>query len=105
MDQASFEILIDVLASESDAGDETDCFAFFASLPAGDFDSHHLWRGPIRELVSLVGEGRYHYTPTNWWAADRSWFVLTHYDLQGTKVSGSDRLIQLLRDDEVLEVI
>lgn len=108
LDRDELAALIEILGRSSASGDASECFVFMASLPAGaDFDNVHLWTGPLRDVPTLLGEhgGPYGFTPTNMWAADRSWFVFTDYDLWGTKVSGSDALIAALNADERLEAV
>lgn len=105
LDEESLEALIDALAASSPAGFETDSFAHFASLPVGDFDTPHLWRGPLRSVPDLITErgGPYASSPSNFWSADREWFVWTDWDLQGTKVNGSARLIAAVQSSTGLE--
>lgn len=105
VDEASFDALLSVLADVSTASDE--CFAFYASLPAGDFDEPHVWSGRLADLPALVeeGGGDYGSTPTNIWPADRSWFVWTDWDLLGTRVQGPARLIERIQEVDVLETI
>jgi hypothetical protein len=80
-------------------GPSIDCVAFYASLPAADFDTLHVWRGPLSAVPELLEErgGPYSSSPTNLWPADRSWFIWTDYDLAGTKVSGSKPLVRRSR--------
>ena len=105
LDEASLHCLLETLSRHSAAGAGTEVFAFFASLPAGDFDSPHLWHGPLDEVPTLIDGygGPYAFSPSNLWPADRSWFVLTDYDLQGTKVSGSTELVEAVRSHPGLE--
>jgi hypothetical protein len=105
LDGASLQALLDVVASHSPRGLDTECFAFYASLPAGDFDTVHLWTGPLGHVPDLLSErgGPYGFSPTNFWPADREWFVLTDCDLQATKVSGDAALIAALRAHPSLE--
>jgi hypothetical protein len=107
MDGASFEALINTIASLETAGKDTECFAFMAGLPAGmdPQDPYHLWKGTLGTLPTLLTREDYDYrfSPTNWWSADRTWFVLTDYDLQATKVSGPENLITKIRNDPFLE--
>ncbi|UYY81950.1 hypothetical protein OIT41_02410 [Arthrobacter sp. YA7-1] len=109
MDLASFAALIGAIASFEATGRDTECFAFMAGLPTGmdPQDLYHLWSGRLGTLPTLLERNDYDYrfTPTNWWSADRTWFVLTDYDLQGTKVSGSERLISRIRNDPFLETM
>ena len=106
MDEESLEALIEVLAASS-MGLQTECFAYYAPLAAGDFDTAHLWQGPLRSISELIAEhgGPYPSSPSNFWSADRDWFVWTDWDLQGTKVSGSERLITAVQASSVLETI
>ena len=109
MDLASFEALIGAIASVEATGRDVECFAFMAGLPAGmdHQDLYHLWSGRLGTLPTLLERNYcdYRFTPTNWWSADRAWFVLTDYDLQATKVSGSERLISRIRNDLFLETV
>jgi hypothetical protein len=68
-------------------------------------DPYHLWKGTLGTLPTLLTREDYDYrfSPTNWWSADRTWFVLTDYDLQATKVSGPENLITKIRNDPFLE--
>ncbi|MFD4315440.1 hypothetical protein [Streptomyces sp. NPDC058548] len=45
------------------------------------------------------------YTPSNLWAADRSWGVCTDYDLWGTTVCGPRPLVEALLADNELEAV
>ncbi len=108
LDAESIEALVAVLAAHSPEGRDTECFAFYASLPAnGDFDRVHLWRGRLGSIPDLVDDqgGPYSFSPTNFWPAGRDWFVLTDYDLQGTKVSADPTLVAALHAEPRLECI
>ena len=89
MDLASFGTLISVIASPEVKGSDTGCFACMAGLPAGidPEDPYHLRKGALEMLPNLLRreDHEYRFTPTNWWSADRSWFVLTDYELQALK--------------------
>ena len=109
LDLETFGALIDVVASLEPRGAETQCYAFMADLPLGrdHADPRRLWRGALGALPTLVdphAEGQ-QFTPTNWWPTDRSWFVMTDYDLMATKISGSGRLIESIRNDTFLETV
>ncbi|MFE2413420.1 hypothetical protein ACFXDE_34300 [Kitasatospora sp. NPDC059408] len=39
------------------------------------------------------------FSPSNVWAADRSWLLCTDYDLWGTKVAGPPGLVEALLND------
>lgn len=107
LDGESLEALISILATQSPEGQDTQCFAFYASLPAGDFDNVHLWSGRLGQIPDLIDDqgGPYRFSPTNFWPTDRSWFVWTDYDLQATKVSGDRALITALLAERRLECL
>ena len=107
LDGESLDALMAVLAAHSPEGSNTRCFALYASLPAGDFDTVHLWEGSLGQVVDLISDngGPYDFSPTNLWAADHGWFILTDYDLESTKVSGDHSLIGDLVSSPVLECI
>lgn len=107
LDEESLYALLTILHSHLVNGPSTDCGAFYASLPAGDFDTLHVWRGPLSAIPSLLEErgGHYSFSPTNLWPMDRSWFVSTDYDLEGTKVSGSKPLVEAIKSHPALETV
>jgi len=107
LDEESLHALLQILGAHSPAGPETECAAFYGALPAGDFDSLHVWQGPLEAVPNLIEDngGPYSSSPTNLWPADRSWFVWTDWDLQGTKVSGSRALIRATRSTDQLETV
>jgi hypothetical protein len=106
LDEEGLDALLTTVAGHTTDGMTTECYAFYAALPAGgDFDAVHLWRGPLSSVPALIDGrgGSYPSSPTNIWASDQSWFVLTDWDLQGTKVSGSRELIDAVRFNSSLE--
>ncbi len=107
LDGESLDALLSVLAAHSPDGEDTECFAFYGSLPAGDFDTVHLWTGALGNIPKLVDDtgGPYRFSPTNFWPVEREWFAWTDYDLQGTKVSGPADLVSALRADSRLECL
>ena len=107
LDAESLDALVTALATQSPDGPSTRCFAFYGSLPAGDFDTVHLWEGQLDNVHELLRDngGPYGFSPTNLWSADHDWFVLTYYDLQASKVSGASPLIDALVSRPDLECI
>jgi hypothetical protein len=107
LDEESLHALLETLSRHSVDGPRTSCVAFYASLPAGDFDTLHVWRGPLAAVPELLEAhgGSYSLSPTNLWPTDRSWFIWTDYDLEGTKVSGSKDLIDALKSHLALETV
>lgn len=105
LDEESLAALINVLATGSSNGLETECYAYYAPLPAGDFDTPHLWQGPLRSIPELIDDlgGAYPSSATNFWPADRSWFIWSDWDLLGTKVSGSPELVTAVKANSTLE--
>jgi hypothetical protein len=57
----------------------------------------------LDEMISLYDEPSLTGSPINLWPLDRSWFVLTDWDLWGTKLSGSQALIRDIEADPELE--
>lgn len=107
LDEDSLDALVRLLAGHEQARGAGEVFAFYASLPSGDFDQVHLWRGSVEEIPSLIEEngGPYGFSPSNIWPVDRSWFAWTDYDLSGTKVSGPVDLVEAIRSDDYLETV
>lgn len=107
LDEESLVALLSVLGSASQEGAETPCFALYDPLAAGDFTRSHLWWGPLRSVPELIGShgGAYRGSPTFIWPTTRDWLVWTDWDLSGTKVSGSHRLIAMLDHHAHLETI
>jgi hypothetical protein len=104
LDQTSLHALLPVLARCSAGADETPCYAFYASLPAGVFDEPTLFSGPLAAVTDLVtGSDPMPATPSNLWPRDRSWFVYTDWDLWATRVSGPPRLVAELAATPGLE--
>lgn len=93
-----FEILIDI------SGPDGACFAFYGQVPANDYDTPTVLEGPLSAIPGLTQDTEFReLSPSNWWPADRSWFVWTDYDLTATKVSGPRSLIDRIRAHPSLE--
>lgn len=104
LDQLSLDTLIPHL-SASAASDE--CVAAFGLLAAGMYEEAiRCFRGPVSQVEDLIDRSESRIgTPSNIWSIDRSWFVYTDSDLWGTKVSGSQSLIDDLISDPDLETL
>ena len=106
LDEASLTALLTTLATHSDRRNDTQCYAFYASLASGDFDRTTLLAGPLSAIGELVvGDAAFMSTPSNLWPEDRSWFVWTDWDLWATKLSGSRALIAAVQKHPDLETI
>lgn len=105
LDENALHALIEILADAPSLSPELWCFAFYAELPASDFDDVHIWQAPINEIPSLLSVygGEYEFTPTNLWSPDRSWFIWTDYDLQATRISGRRELVEMVEQHPTLE--
>ncbi|MFX4270757.1 hypothetical protein ACQBAR_09085 [Propionibacteriaceae bacterium Y1685] len=107
LDAESLQLLITILQENSSEGADTECLASYALVPAGG--KPDLWRGALRDVPQLPSmrppgrAGVYDASPSNIWPVDRSWFVLTDWDLMGTKISGSAELISRLEAEPGLE--
>ncbi|MET7951449.1 hypothetical protein [Micromonospora sp. NPDC005324] len=69
-------------------GPGTDCVAFYASLPAADFGDPHVWRGPLSAVPELIEERG---------GPD--------FDLFGTKISGTEQLVEAVNSHTALETV
>lgn len=105
LDEDALHALIEVLAEAPSITPEPWCFAFYAALPASDFDDLHIWQVRINEIPSLLNVygGDYEFTPTNLWSPDRSWFISTDYDLQATRISARRELVEQVEQHPTLE--
>ncbi|MER7667240.1 hypothetical protein ABTY61_02090 [Kitasatospora sp. NPDC096128] len=98
--------LVEVLARHSADGPATDCR--FASASIEDLSrpvTAH--RGRLDEVLAHYDARPPEYAqfPAHWWPADRSWFVLTDWDLSATEVFGPPALIAALIADTGLEAV
>jgi len=104
LDEESLGALLEVLAAHT-ADREVRCL--YASLATPSWRRPELWVGPLSQVPSLLEDngGRYGYTPNNLWPEDRSWFVWTDSDLQGTRVSGARQLVDAVKAAAGLETL
>lgn len=97
---ALLEILNDV------SGPEAACFAFYGQVSAHDYGTPIVLEGPLSAIPTVAQAQVFREaTASNWWPANRSWFVWTDYDLTATKVSGSRSLIERIRANPSLETV
>ncbi|MER7755387.1 hypothetical protein [Kitasatospora sp. NPDC097643] len=109
-DRACLERLVQILARHSAEGPATECYWAQAAIedlgdpvPAhrgrlAEAVAHHdACRGPARSTGLAF--------PAHWWPLDRSWFVLSDWDLSATEVFGSEALIADLLADGELEAV
>ncbi|MFE5581380.1 hypothetical protein [Kitasatospora sp. NPDC056531] len=97
--------LVEVLARHSADGPGTACcFASAAIEAVGEPVAAHRGRldgAPAHHDARPQGRQ----FPAHWWPADRSWFVLTNWDLSATEVFGPSALIADLLADAELEAV
>jgi hypothetical protein len=107
LDVQQLRRLLDHLIDISDP--ESECYAFFGRIPSGRTDEQTeeplTYCGALPEVLSIYDNAQSASGPTNLWSADRSWFLYTDWDLWGTKISGSNELIDRLVADPELEAI
>ncbi|MBV6699108.1 hypothetical protein KV557_18625 [Kitasatospora aureofaciens] len=97
--------LVEVLARHSADGPATECYWAQAAIEdAGEPVPAH--RGRLDQAVEHheARPGGMQF-PAHWWPLDRSWFVLTDWDLSATEVFGPSALIADLLADEVLDAV
>ncbi|MFJ8623774.1 hypothetical protein ACIRD3_13140 [Kitasatospora sp. NPDC093550] len=105
LDRETWNRLVAVLTAYSPDGPDTRCLAFYNPLMMGEFDHHHVRAGRLGDAELLYDTDDADFSPSNLWAADRSWVLCTDYDLWGTKVAGPPDLVRALLDDPELEVL
>ncbi|MFE3505784.1 hypothetical protein [Kitasatospora sp. NPDC059160] len=97
--------LVEVLARHSADGPATDCRLASAAIEdlLRPVTAH---RGRLDEVLAHYdARPGYAQFPAHWWSADRSWFVLTNWDLSATEVFGPPALIADLLADPGLEAV
>jgi hypothetical protein len=105
LDREQLASLLAHLCDHSDDASRQECRAFYpgwiADPGAGDDDVVYELR--LDEVMDLYDDAAVPGSPINLWPADASWFVLTDWDLWGTKVSGSRELIAAIAGDPAIE--
>ncbi|WP_415948255.1 hypothetical protein [Streptomyces sp. KLOTTS4A1] len=105
LDRPTWDQLIRFLTSHSPQGEDTACLAYYNPLITQDFEEGQVRSGCLGDALPLFDHPDILYTPSNLWAADRSWAVCTDYDLWGTKVCGPRPLVEALLGDLELEAV
>ncbi|MCX4546598.1 hypothetical protein [Streptomyces sp. NBC_01565] len=105
LDRPTWDQLIRFLTVHSAQGADTPCLAYYNPLITQDFENRHVRSGRLGDAHALFDNPDILYTPSNLWAADRSWVVFTDYDLWGTKVCGARPLVEALLADTELEAV
>lgn len=103
LDAACMDALVAVLASVTPGAHAAPVTAFYGQVPANDYEEPTVFTGPLgalREITEMFDA-----TPSNIWSADRSWFVLTDWDITSTGVWGSSEVIDAVRRHPELETI
>lgn len=103
LDAADLGDLLDVLARHSIVSLDTPCLCYFAPLVWANYDTVDLRAATLGEVLDICEAEQQ--SPSNFWPEDRSWFVYTNWDLEGTRVSGTRALVDDLIDDSRLETI
>jgi len=107
LDRESWNRLIGILVEHSPAGPDTACLAYYNPLLLGavDFDNLHVRAGRLGDAEILYDNPEVEFSPSNFWAEDRSWVLCTDYDLWATKVAGPPALIEALLNDTGIEAL
>ncbi|MET9031167.1 hypothetical protein ABZW96_37100 [Nocardia sp. NPDC004168] len=105
LDRESWQTLIDVLIAWCPGGADTQCVAYFGPAVSGEFDTGVTVSGPLGGAGDLYDHPSGVGSPSNMWAADRSWITWSDWDLCGTKVAGPTELIDALQAAPDLEAL
>ncbi|MFE5208136.1 hypothetical protein [Streptomyces sp. NPDC056600] len=108
LDRETWTRLIAVLADHSPAGPHTPCLAYYSPLLLGDLDdvdALDVRVGRLGDAEVLYDCSEADFSPSNLWAADRSWVLCTDYDLWGTKIAGPPGLVEAVLNDPDLEAL
>ncbi|GAA1739136.1 hypothetical protein GCM10009809_38200 [Isoptericola hypogeus] len=101
LDEASLDALVDVLAGVGGAA--APILAFYGQVPANNYESPTLLVGGLDSIGELVDQ--FGSTPSNLWPADRSWFVMTDWDITSTCLWGPTALVHGVRQHDDLETV
>ncbi|MET9428947.1 hypothetical protein [Streptomyces sp. NPDC003036] len=102
--------LVGLLARHSPDGLAAECYWAQAAIHEAGRPVT-VWRGRLGEApafhdtaCSEEGSAAAHF-PAQWWPLDRSWYVLTDWDLSATEVFGSPDLVAALLVDDELDAV
>lgn len=107
LDRETWNRLVGILAEQSPTGPDTPCLAYYNPLMLGalDFDNLHVQSGRLGDAEALYDNPEADFSPSNFWAEDRSWVLCSDYDLWATKVVGTPALIEALLNDPEIEAV
>ncbi|MEU3446817.1 hypothetical protein AB0H29_06240 [Streptomyces thermolilacinus] len=107
LDRETWNRLIAILTEYSPAGPDTRCLAYYNPLTLGavDFDNLHVRAGRLGDAGILYDQSDADFSPSDFWAADRSWVLCTDDDLWATKVVGPPTLVNALLNDSEIEAV
>ncbi|MBF6469885.1 hypothetical protein IU427_32700 [Nocardia beijingensis] len=105
LDRESWQTLIDVLIGWSPGGADTKCVAYFGPAVSGEFDTGVTLSGSLGGVMELYDHPSGVGSPSNMFAADRSWITWSDWDLCGTKVAGPAELIEAPQTAPELEAV
>ncbi|MFE3503441.1 hypothetical protein [Kitasatospora sp. NPDC059160] len=107
LDRETWSRLIGILTAHSPAGPDTRCLAYYNPLMLGafDFDNLRVRAGRLGDAELLYDDPEADFSPSNFWAEDRSWVLCTDYDLWATKVAGPPALVDALLEDAEIEAV
>ncbi|MFI9597725.1 hypothetical protein [Nonomuraea sp. NPDC052265] len=93
------------IAKVTEFGDAPPADARPLMLGATDFDNLQVRAGRLGDAEILYDNPEVDFSPSNFWAEDRSWVICTDYDLWATKVAGPASLIDALLKDSEIEAV
>ncbi|MFF9978760.1 hypothetical protein [Streptomyces erythrochromogenes] len=108
LDRSDWNRLVEILIEHSPQGADSRCLAYYTPLGQGaeDFDNLHVRAGRLADAKALYDHpDEDAWTPSNFWAHDRSWVLCTDYDLRATKVAGPPPLVEALLGDSEIEAV
>ncbi|QES51653.1 hypothetical protein DEJ50_31190 [Streptomyces venezuelae] len=108
LDRETWNRLIRILTDFAPDGPDTRCFAYFCPILTQDWDDLRAYRvvgGRLGDALALYDYPGMTASPSNLWAAERSWVTYTDQDLWGTKVAGPPELVRRLVEDTEIEAV